>query len=199
MYKRSYVCRICFESGHNQRTCPKLRERAANNPGGHSEYLVKKHEMSGKNRVCSYCQESGHNRATCQKLSNDRVGALLKNQALRKKAFEFFKEHKIGLGTLLQYTNAHDQEVILMIEGIEWDNIIYQNDEPSIQVNVFGERKPFYDLKVNDHFFNLFVRVDGSRLCVLVPASEDNIGVAMPANWMQGLTNIEKAFPAWVK
>ena len=195
-YKRTVYCRHCGNPGHNQRTCLELRKKAAENPNSYAAQKVAVHDSLGKNRVCSYCQKNGHNIATCQKLDDDRFGAVVKNSDFRKKTLEKFKELGIGLGTMFHLVDRWkpENDILLIVDEIKWDEIIYDNADPAIMVMKDGERSDFHAFKVNDYFYKM---MNEGRIKIVHATDLEHIGVGIPDDWEKGLTNIKKAFPRW--
>lgn len=72
-YRRTIRCSHCYKSGHNIRSCPKLKEDAA----GGSYYAERKLERVRARRVttrrCSYCKEAGHNVRGCSLKTGDKM------------------------------------------------------------------------------------------------------------------------------
>ena len=194
-YSGSVTCRYCYNSGHNKRTCPKLKKYVADNPNSYTAEKVGQMQARGKIRTCTYCSQQGHNKATCDKLSNDRIAAILRNKAFRLETLESFKKLGIGLGTLFrrkpsQWEGTEDH--ILMCEEIAWDNILPDRSYASILVNDCSERDPQHDMSVNEYFF---LMLKNGALIIEMPASPDNIGVGIPDNWASGVSNIVAIFP----
>lgn len=193
-YRRTVRCHMCYQTGHNQRTCPKLREQAAENPNGYAAQVVAKHDQSGRDKKCSYCNQQGHNKQTCQDLLNDRVGAVVKNQQFRKNVFEKFQKLGIGLGTLFHLNPTWSSSALLMVDEIRWDEIIHNNADKSIMVNNHGEPDEWHSFTVGDEFFEM---IENGTLVIEVPAAPDNIGVGKPDEWEKGMSNVKKAFRHW--
>jgi len=187
-------CGYCHELGHNQRTCLKLRLRAAQNPDNNwLQDRVQRMDETGRDRRCSYCKDGGHNRATCKQLENDKFTALVANAQYRKNTLELFKKHGIGLGTLFEL-NSWGDELLLMVDEIKWDNILYQHPDRSIMVNNHGEADSYHSFVVDKDFWRL---LESGNLKILVPAEIEHIGVGITPEWEIGMSNIKAAFSDW--
>ena len=64
-YRAASTCRYCWEKGHTQRSCPKMREDAANGDA-YAKHMVERYAQAVKARRCSYCNETGHNKKGCK-------------------------------------------------------------------------------------------------------------------------------------
>lgn len=194
-------CRYCYEKGHNKRTCPKLKEWMKEHPEhGHTKYILEK-ESKARQRTCRYCDQSGHNRQTCPKLLKDKVSALTQNRTFRQEALAMFKDKGIGLGTLLTHKSCwmngqvqtEDVELLLIVDEIRWDQILYQGGSFAIMVNNHGER----DLQNSFSIQDLIRGLKTGRTTIEHPTTPDNIGVGIPEDWEKGATNLKQAFDHW--
>ena len=189
-------CHYCYATGHNKRTCPSLKEYVKNNPTSHTAENFKYKQANAKIRSCSYCANRGHNKSTCDKLSNDRIGAILRNKEFRFETLKNFNRLGIGLGTLFRRKapkwDVEGKDSILMCEEIQWDNILSDNSSRHcILVNNCCERDWNNDMSINSYFYKM---IENGDLIIEVPASPDNIGVGIPENWACGVSNIKAIF-----
>lgn len=98
-------CSYCHESGHNRRTCSRLKKYVEDNPDSWTARQVKRREnqytdTSGKQRKCSYCTGAGHNRRTCAVLNKDIREGYRKMRRHREAILDYFKEIGLGVGTI---------------------------------------------------------------------------------------------------
>ena len=78
-YRRASRCSNCYVVGHTKRSCPALRQRAAEaaakpatERGYYDERAIEQvAQYSGNNRTCSYCNETGHNAKGCKDRKDD--------------------------------------------------------------------------------------------------------------------------------
>ena len=68
--RRPSTCRYCYGSGHTQRTCPKVKEDAANGKSW-AQQIIESNKQSIAARSCSYCGEQKHTSRACNKKFND--------------------------------------------------------------------------------------------------------------------------------
>lgn len=124
-YRRKVHCRYCYRTGHNVRSCEKMREDAKANPAGYAARKVTQYNTSkaagGSARSCTYCRESGHNRKSCNKLIVDYAKAITKNAEYRKNILQHMTRCGIGVGALIS-VRYNDTPVCLITE-IVWDAI----------------------------------------------------------------------------
>ena len=100
-YYRTIRCSHCYKSGHNIRSCPKLKEDAA----GGSYYAERKLERIKARRVtnrrCSYCKETGHNVRGCNLKTGDKI--LYEDMVATVNAWleNLMKEANFGVGSII--------------------------------------------------------------------------------------------------
>jgi len=195
MYKRTVHCRYCGASGHNRAGCEKHKEYAKNNPDSWAARNVENRKEKAKNRECSYCHTVGHNRATCTILGTDRVKAIITNRKFRKETLAKFQEYGIGLGTLIEYSPAwhygNQQPILMVVEEIRWDNILYQNKASSIIVNVNGETDIYQSFTPDDSFWSL---LGSKNINIIAKAQPECIGIGITKEWTSGISGIKNAF-----
>ena len=108
-------CRVCWQEGHNRRTCPTLTKRMKDRAdrlieqGFPDHYLVKEYQEriapKGKKisqQTCGYCQEKGHTRRTCEVLAADKQWFASYHNEKVKVAYEYFNAMPFGIGSLFQ-------------------------------------------------------------------------------------------------
>jgi hypothetical protein len=98
-------CGYCSGRGHNKRSCPKIKERIAEDPTGYHAQEARQKARYATPRVCSYCHISGHNKRTCPKISSDRVDTKRKNRVWREKFFAIAKTVGLAQGALVELVN----------------------------------------------------------------------------------------------
>ena len=186
-------CHHCWQLGHNIRTCPKMIADATANPQSYAAVKLSRVQEKNKTstRGCSYCHQQGHNKKTCMKLRTDYVKSITENSQFRKHVLEKFNEYGIGVGCMFEwsYSQYSEPDRTMLIESIEWNNILVRNGTAALIVLVDGERESYYDIQVSDNFLS---RV-GSQYKIVVPAP--NPALSMPTDWLNGRSNIKKVFP----
>jgi hypothetical protein len=114
-YRRQNRCSNCFGVGHTKRSCPSLKERAAEalaKPTNERGYFdqraieqVAHYNDSCKNRTCSYCGEVGHNAKGCKIRKSDIETSIDYLINWRKRFIEKCKENGFGVGALVRHLN----------------------------------------------------------------------------------------------
>ncbi len=112
VYRRSPRCSSCYQQGHTIRTCPALKERAAEaaaKPASERGYndqraLDKVNRYSLNTRSCSYCDEKGHNAAGCKQRKQDIEVATSKLISWRKRFEEAAKVAGMGVGAMVSHS-----------------------------------------------------------------------------------------------
>ena len=178
-YRRTSRCRYCYEAGHNQRSCPKMKQAAIANP---NSYIADK-VAAYKHRACSYCSEIGHNKKTCKSFFTDYAEAIKKNALYRKNILEKMCKAGLGVGALVD-SRYNDAECAL-IEDIEWDNITYLERGDIIKLTSDRwSRYPiklekFTDTSYSDYYIN-----------VVSGISEKSVLEQVPQDWLSGKSSV---------
>ena len=111
-------CRYCYQTGHNQRTCPAKTERmkaradAAIARGDHNAWVVQQYNervapKKGKkvsSQQCGYCSEYGHTRRKCSTLEKDKVLYAKHHNMIVKVCHDYIASSPIGIGSLFLRT-----------------------------------------------------------------------------------------------
>ena len=129
------TCRACYQTGHNQRSCPRVKERyeeALAKPEedrDHNDRMrIERYErkkQSAKVRKCSYCDEKGHNRRSCGQLKEHMAHVVKQEVAFRDTFVKYLNKLGLGVGSLVQGTGTQidNSDRIGVVTGIRWDNI----------------------------------------------------------------------------
>ena len=150
-------CHYCWESGHNVRTCPMVRNNASdpNSSGYHyaNNILANrslKKEIQGGIK-CSFCKQTGHNVATCTaKKEQNTVRLAAAAKAFRLKFIDWCKENSFGVGSMISSKNHHSYGIVI---GLEPKNIHqYSSNLNSINVHWADGRK--YPLELPRKLFS---------------------------------------------
>ena len=64
-YNGTVRCSYCHATGHNRRTCPKLKKQIEENPDGYYARIDRRKKAFATKRRCGHCGETGHNKRTC--------------------------------------------------------------------------------------------------------------------------------------
>ena len=110
-YRRASRCSNCLVVGHTKRSCPTLRQRAAeaaakpaNERGYYDERAIEQvAQYSSNNRTCSYCSDGGHNAKGCKVRKNDIKVSTDYLISWRKQFLSKCKEVGFGIGALLKH------------------------------------------------------------------------------------------------
>ena len=133
MYSRTVTCSYCYATGHNRRTCDKLREDLRKAAENGCEYSAKKLEGMNKgkskaSRKCSYCGAFGHDRRTCGHKKRHEKMYSRKLIADRELALERAYEIDFGVGSLMQimvndFSEGRGTNVptVGLVKSISWE------------------------------------------------------------------------------
>ena len=94
----SVTCSHCYERGHNQRGCPKLKAEAAANPNSYAASKLKQQ----KPRECSYCAGTGHNRRGCADLKSHKRHFVSDLHIWRQGLHKWAESIGLGYGALVR-------------------------------------------------------------------------------------------------
>ena len=209
-------CSYCYKSGHNRRTCPKLKDYVDRNPDSYAARRLADAKKAASTRKCSFCNTTGHNRRKCPTMQTMARKAAKLNREFRSDVLALMKEHGIAEGTLVEagaydvwtYTrdqngelrapayNKQDTKVVGLITKVEWDKINYRNGSNQaikIQwINGFksnGKSDSFTQEldKDNLHRFT-------ERFKVLGALSEDRVTASKPRRWVHCTSDEIKHF-----
>jgi len=97
-------CSYCYKTGHNRRTCSKLKEYISDNPASYAAQAAKRvAKRRSTTRRCSYCCETGHTKRTCADRSADLVGCIKKNRRFRRKLRNALARKGFTPGALVKF------------------------------------------------------------------------------------------------
>lgn len=114
-------CGHCYNTGHNKRSCPTLKEFVENNP---DSWRAKNHARSaakGKLRRCTYCNLKGHNRRTCEHLKTDKVEWVTKTREWREGFVEWAAEIGLSPGALIRMPDGYATTAVRIVGGFIWN------------------------------------------------------------------------------
>ena len=117
-------CRYCYQTGHNQRTCPTKTERMKNRAEamiaeGHPDHwMVKEYQdriapkgKKASQQTCGYCEERGHTRRKCDLLQKDKEWFAKHHNDHVRLAHDYIVTSPIGIGSLFKYkTRRYDYD-----------------------------------------------------------------------------------------
>ena len=105
-------CRYCYETGHNQRTCPKKTQRMKEphdywiEQGHPDAWAVKQYKEriapKKRNQTCGYCEERGHTRRKCEALQRDREWFVQHHNEHVLAAHDYIVSSPVGIGSLFR-------------------------------------------------------------------------------------------------
>jgi hypothetical protein len=190
-YRRKVHCRYCYGTGHNVRSCEKMREDAKANPAGYaarkvSQYATSKSE-GGSARSCSYCRDSGHNRKSCTKLVQDYAQMIRKNAEYRKNVLERMVSCGLGIGALVSC--RYNDSPLSLITEIEWDSIntngsfsnagcVKIDSDSYTKYNITLDKFDIVNNSYRDYYWNLESGID-----------PEMVKAQMPSDWLSGKAN----------
>lgn len=185
-YRRTVRCRYCHTSGHNQRSCPQMKEEAAKNPGGWAARKVASYSTNvaegGTARSCSYCRASGHNRKTCSRLVHDFAADVKKNAEYRKNLLERMIACGFGIGALTE-TRYYGDSSVRFITNINWMNIVHYGSGGVVSFDDDGYNH--YDLRLDK--FNIINNTYEDYYYKLASGiSPELVKEQVPDEWLSG-------------
>ncbi len=115
-------CRYCYQTGHNQRTCPKktaaLKKRHdfSIEAGETDSYWIRQYQeriapkgKKASQQTCGYCRERGHTRRKCEALKGDMDWFVQHHNEHVRVAHDYIVNSPVGLGSLFrQKTKDYD-------------------------------------------------------------------------------------------
>ena len=114
-------CRYCYQTGHNQRTCPKktaaLKKRHdfSIEAGETDSYWIRQYQeriapgKKASQQTCGYCHERGHTRRKCEALKGDMDWFVQHHNEHVRVAHDYIVNSPVGLGSLFrQKTKDYD-------------------------------------------------------------------------------------------
>jgi len=124
-------CGWCYESGHNKRSCPQLKEHVEQNPDSYYAKIETRKRANTKKRRCTYCNLTGHNRRTCERLANDQVAWIDKAKTWRLAWAEWMAEAGIGPGALVEVETGWSSKGIKLVKGFSWASLNHEVQQTS--------------------------------------------------------------------
>ena len=102
-YNGTVRCGQCHHKGHNKRSCPELKRRAAADPYGYyGRQVAAMKQRSAAPRKCSYCGKAeGHTRRTCQTLKTHKREARQDTTLVRKGLKKWIEASGLAPGALI--------------------------------------------------------------------------------------------------
>ena len=119
-YRAASTCRYCWETGHTQRSCPKMREDAANGDA-YAKHRVERYAQAVKTRKCSYCNETGHNKKGCKVRKEHKVVYDLTVNKFRNEMRERALKAGVKVGSLIAVTKR-SEPIVAIVEKIAIDD-----------------------------------------------------------------------------
>lgn len=171
-------CRYCYGTGHNIRSCPRIKEQAATNPNSWQAARVKTYKET--TRTCTYCREIGHNKSTCKKLLADFKDECQKNVEYRKDLLEKMKSSGFGTGALVS-TRYGDRPSL--VTEIKWELIDTSNSGRSGYITVESENC-VYSLELKSFGHNPGYK--DYYLTLESGVSSQSVEQEVPSDWLNG-------------
>lgn len=180
-------CGYCGNRGHNRRSCPTMKERAANGNTWAQDQLARNKNIASRPKTCTYCREGGHNRASCQKLIADYVSAITENAKYRKTMLDNMKASGLGVGALItpKYSADNRPEIIT---DIRWDRVCYMREHAEF---VFVDGEDYASYPINIKQFNVNVpssapKYESNYFILEEPTDCSEIENCLPVGWTSG-------------
>lgn len=185
--RRTVRCRYCYNSGHNQRSCPQMREEAAKNPNSWVARKVASYSTNvaegGTARSCTYCRVTGHNRKTCSKLIQDFSADVKKCAEYRKNLLERMMACGFGVGALAESRYYGGDQSVRFIANINWMNITHLNHGNVVSFD--EDHYSQYDLRLDK--FNTETNTYEDYYYKLASGiSPELVKEQMPDEWLSG-------------
>ena len=124
-------CGWCYESGHNKRSCPQLKEHIEQNPDSYYAKIEKRKKANAKKRRCTYCNLTGHNRRTCERLANDQVAWIDKAKTWRLAWAEWMAERGVAPGALVEVETGWSSSGVRLVKGFAWQSLNHESQQCS--------------------------------------------------------------------
>ena len=127
-YSGTVRCGHCYESGHNKRSCAKLKERHEKNPDtwAAQRYRERQERNAATKRRCSYCAKPGHNRRGCAELKVRVRDDVAANKKYRRLFVKEIKRLGIGPGALIVRPvnlGGETKDVACQVLDVNWNVI----------------------------------------------------------------------------
>ncbi len=144
-------CRVCYESGHNKRTCPEWTERLRKGAqreldhgeglegywgrqyakrtgeyvdGTSAKELKQGRRDAGQQRRCTYCGTQGHNRRSCPTLKTDTATYIASLHDYRRRIVADMGERGMSVGSLL-LSERWGEKFLVLIDRVNWSGITH--------------------------------------------------------------------------
>ena len=119
-------CGWCYESGHNKRSCPQLKEHVEQNPDSYHAKIETRKRANTKKRRCTYCNLTGHNRRTCERLANDQVAWIDKAKTWRLAWASWMAELGLSPGALVEVETGWSSRGVKLVKGFVWTSLNHE-------------------------------------------------------------------------
>ena len=188
-------CSHCYQTGHNKRGCPQLKEEIERRRAefGDDDWKVRSHDShrrwtsrKGETRRCTYCGEIGHNRRTCPTLGGHVEQMQKASVVFRRRFVDALQASGVGVGSLLVHNSYwNDGKTRYLVTGINWG-----------AVSAFSRREGVGIYKVRNlanltageslcpAWENLMPTIGTSSVTVLAPKND----IEVPDDFLAGLT-----------
>ena len=164
-YNGTVRCSYCYNTGHNRRSCPKLKKYIEENPDSWRAIQAKESKKRASNRRCSWCNETGHNARTCpwRKDIQENGPALI--QKVNKLYAALSGQRGVGRGALVKHNGWGGGVRIVTRAGLG-------QGTPRNQVP---------NSKMTPSLFNLFQTYGEPRLDTVVTGGEKTVDEWLPS------------------
>ena len=194
-WNSTVTCSWCYNTGHNRRGCPTLKEYIKDNPESYQAQRAAEVKRRNKSRACSYCLETGHNRRTCEVITKDHELLEGKLHRQRKEMLDRMLNAGLGIGALVKRSNEefYGKQVPFVVTKIKWKDtegggaaLPLKATVLSVKDNRMLHRDLYFGQSVDSwHAYE-----------VLSPVSKESIEASVPSEWLNGsLYDSEYWFP----
>ncbi len=199
-------CRYCYQTGHNQRTCPqktaamKKRHDRDRELGETDSYWIRQYQARTapkskkvSQQTCGYCQERGHTRRKCDVLQKDVSWFVQHHNEHVHAAHDYIVNSPVGLGSLFrQQKEEYDHNTSSYIKINTLLVLTDFNIRPKINQHGFAIRATLTEpatgrslgINVRDYVINPgYTGGCWGKTTVVAPFRE-----IVPSNWIAGQT-----------
>jgi len=182
-------CRICYNTGHNRRTCPQAN--AAQKSAYQDKTAIKRRSGSR----CSYCNrykyitDRSHNRRNCPEKQKDAVAWTANNAPAAKRIAEELPKYGIGFGAIVSKSYERQRDVYYIVTGINWDSISGDNIHGAFSAVRLSEQDHDDSWNVRNFELPKMEGVDAttySDTVVVNPISADAVKAQIPSDFELG-------------
>lgn len=181
-------CRICYNTGHNRRTCPQA------NAAQKSTYQENTTIRRRKGSRCSYCNkykytvDTTHNRRNCPEKQKDAVAWTERNAPSAKFIADELPKYGIGVGAIVTKSWELKRDVFYVVTAVNWDSISGEQTHNSFHAVLISE-DPENVWNVRGFDLPNMAGLDATKYSdtiVVNPISADSVKSQIPSDFKLG-------------